>query len=196
MYYSVEIFRTLSRAGRNSSNPEKTALRKWSEEPGYVEILQQRIGNLVIKRLLLIKGNQISQVKVCSAFLCMGKCKSPDSLKSFLSYASQLSGPLFFVFQSGASFPQGSLWAVGVVWWLLDRRYLTSCVPLGLTGSGWRAVIAEDILVYWHGGKYSISVSSSWSGIRPMFGDMSFLSQCTGRLIPDQAIILIDNSRC
>ena len=82
-----------------------------------------------------------------------------------------------------------------LVGWLLDRRY-SSCVPLGLTGSGWRAVIADDILVYWHGRKYSISVSSSWSGIWPTFGDMSFLSHGTGRLIPDQAIIFIDNSRC
>ena len=45
-----------------------------------------------------------------------------------------------------------------LVGWLLDRRY-SSCVPLGLTGSGWRAVIADDILVYWHGRKYSFSHS-------------------------------------
>ena len=37
-----------------------------------------------IKRLLLIKENQISQVKEFSAFLCMGRCKSLGSLKSFL----------------------------------------------------------------------------------------------------------------
>ena len=35
---------------------------------------------------------QTSQVKEFSAFLCMGRCKSLGSLKSFLSYASQLSG--------------------------------------------------------------------------------------------------------
>ena len=144
MYYSVEIFRTLSRAGRNSSNPEKTALRKWSEEPGYVEILQQRVGNLVIKRLLLIKGNQISQVKECSAFLCMGKCKSPDSLKSFLSYASQLSGPVSFVFQSGASFPQGSLWAVAV------SRMAARSQVFVLCSFGAHRVRLEGCNCWWH----------------------------------------------
>ena len=36
------------------------------------------------KRLLLIKDNQISQVKKFSAFLCMGRCKSLGSLKSSL----------------------------------------------------------------------------------------------------------------
>ena len=35
-----------------------------------------------IKRLLLIKENQTSQVNDLSAFLCMGRCKSLGSLKS------------------------------------------------------------------------------------------------------------------
>ena len=39
-----------------------------------------------------MKENQISQVKVFSAFPCMGRCKSLSSLKLLLSYASQLSG--------------------------------------------------------------------------------------------------------
>jgi len=56
-------------------------------------------GSLIIKRLLVIKENQISQVKEFSTFLCMGRCKTLVSLKSFLSYASQLSGAsiLFFL---------------------------------------------------------------------------------------------------
>jgi len=41
-------------------------------------------------RLLLIK--QISQIKEFSAFLCMEWCKSLNSLKWFLWYASQVSG--------------------------------------------------------------------------------------------------------
>ena len=73
-----------------SSNPEETALRLRGEEPGNVEVLQKRARSLNIKRQLLMKENQICQVKECSAFLCMGKCKSLDSLTSFLSYASQL----------------------------------------------------------------------------------------------------------
>ena len=91
MFYLVEIFRIPSPGDSISSDPEKTALRRQEEEPGYTEVLQQRGGGLNVKRLLLIKESQISQVKECSAFLYMGRCKSLGSLKSFLSYASQLS---------------------------------------------------------------------------------------------------------
>ena len=41
-------------------------------------------GNWNIKRLLLIKENQTSQVNEHSAFLCMGRYKGLGSLKSFL----------------------------------------------------------------------------------------------------------------
>ena len=41
---------------------------------------------------------QISQVEEFSAFLCMGICKSLGSLKSFPSYAFQLSGASVFWF--------------------------------------------------------------------------------------------------
>ena len=53
--------------------------------------LQQKAGSLNIKRLLLIKENQVSQIKEFGALLCMGKCKHLGLLKSFLLYASQLS---------------------------------------------------------------------------------------------------------
>ena len=75
-----------------------------------------------------LKGNQISQVKEFSAFLCMGRWKSLGSLISFLLYESQLSwvsSPVFvFIF---------------TVWWLLRQRYCSpSWVPLGLISSqGW-----------------------------------------------------------
>ena len=74
-----------------SSNPERTALRRWGKESGYIEVLQQRAGSPNIKRLLLIKENQISQVKEFCVFLGMERWKSLGSLKSFLSYACQLS---------------------------------------------------------------------------------------------------------
>ena len=48
--------------------------------------------SLNIKRLLLIKENQISQVKEISIFLCMGRRKSLCPLKLLLSYAHHLSG--------------------------------------------------------------------------------------------------------
>ena len=62
------------------------------EQSGFIGVLQQRTGSLNIKRLLLIKENQTSQVKEFSAFLYMGRCKSLGSLKSLLGYAPQLSG--------------------------------------------------------------------------------------------------------
>ena len=83
MLYSVGIFRTSSLADSISSNPERTALRRQGDEPGYIKVLQQRAGSLNFERLL-IKENQISQVKEFSAFLCMGRGKSLGSLKLFL----------------------------------------------------------------------------------------------------------------
>ena len=92
MLYSVGNFRTSSTGHSIASNPKRTALRRWGEEPGFTEALQQRAGSLNIKRLLLIKENQISQIKEFSTFLCMGRCKSLGSLKSFPWSAPLLSG--------------------------------------------------------------------------------------------------------
>ena len=84
IFYLVEMFRTSVLGGGMSRNPERTALRRQGEEPGYTEVLQQRAGSLNIKRLLLINGNQISQVMEFSTFLYMERCKSLGSLKSSL----------------------------------------------------------------------------------------------------------------
>ena len=54
-------------------------------EPGDTEVLQQREGSLYVKRVLLIKESQITQVQEFSAFLCVGRCKSLGSLKTFIS---------------------------------------------------------------------------------------------------------------
>ena len=72
------------------------------EEPRGLGVLQQRPGSQYIRGLLLTKENQTSQVQEFSTFLCMGRCKSLGSLKSFLSYAPQLSGAriLGFLIQS------------------------------------------------------------------------------------------------
>ena len=98
MFYSVKIFRTSSPRDSISSNPEKTASRRWGDEPGYIEVLQQRAGSLNIKRLLIIKENQIFQAKEFRTFVCMGRCKSLDSLRSFLWYAPRLLGPVSYIF--------------------------------------------------------------------------------------------------
>ena len=90
MFYAVGLFSTSSLGDSISSNPERTALRRPEEDAGYTQVLYPRAGSLNIKRLLLIKENQLSQVKQFSAFLCMGRCKNLGSLKSLLSYTSQL----------------------------------------------------------------------------------------------------------
>ena len=64
-----------------SSSPERTALRRRREEPGYRNFATI---SLNVKRLLLIKENQIFQVKEFSVFLCMGRWKILGSMKSFL----------------------------------------------------------------------------------------------------------------
>jgi len=84
MFYSVGIFKTASPEDSITSNPERTVLRRQREEPDHTEVLQQRAGNLNVKRLLLIKENQIFQVKEFSVFLCMGRWKILGSMKSFL----------------------------------------------------------------------------------------------------------------
>ena len=74
MFYSVGIFRISRLRDSISSNPERTAPRRW-RWGGQVRLyrsLQQRAGSLNIKWLLLVKENQISQVEEFRAFLCMG----------------------------------------------------------------------------------------------------------------------------
>ena len=70
MIYSVGMFRTSSPGDSISRSPNIIALWRWGEEPGYIEVLHQRASILNIKRLLLIKEDQIAQVKEFSAFLC------------------------------------------------------------------------------------------------------------------------------
>ena len=62
MFHLAGIFWTSSLEGSISSNLERIASRRQGEEPGYTEVFQQRACSLNIKRLLLIKENQVSQV--------------------------------------------------------------------------------------------------------------------------------------
>ena len=119
MLYMVGTFRTSSLGDSISSNPERTELRRRWEKSGYVEVLQQRAGNLNIKRLLLTKENQISKIKEFSTFLCMGIFKSlAHSPHMHLSYLGLVS----CVFQI-----LSSLWAHCIAWlqswWLTDHRH-------------------------------------------------------------------------
>ena len=56
-----------------------------SGDPGDIEVLQLQEGSLNVKRVLLIKESQITQVQQFSAFLCVGRCKSLGSLKASIS---------------------------------------------------------------------------------------------------------------
>ena len=77
-------FKTSGPGDSNSHKPERTAPRSQGGEPGYIEVLQQRVGSQNIKRLSSVKENQIAQVKEFSSSLWMGRCKSLGSQKSFL----------------------------------------------------------------------------------------------------------------
>ena len=76
MFCLVEIFRTSSPGDSISGNTERTIPRMPCRGVGLYRSLQQGERSLNIKVLLLIKENQISQVKEFSAFLCMGRCES------------------------------------------------------------------------------------------------------------------------
>lgn len=71
LFYVVGNFRSSSLGDSISTDPERTALRRRGEEPGSIEVLQQRAGSLNVKRLFLIKENQVFQVKEFSACLWM-----------------------------------------------------------------------------------------------------------------------------
>ena len=86
MFYLVETFRTSTQeaTSRVTLRVQTAPARAGGEEPGHIEVFQQRAGSLNIKRLSYMKDNQITQVKDFSAFPCMGRCKNLGSLKSFL----------------------------------------------------------------------------------------------------------------
>ena len=181
-----------------SSNPERTALRRRGEDPSrYIEVLPQRAGSLnwccccqVASVMsdsvrphrwqwsLLIKENQVTRVKEFSASLCVGRCRSLDSLKSSLSFAFWPSQASILWF-SHPELPWGSQRGVAAVQWLLDPRYSPSWVPSGLTSSPWRTVIADDcdIRVFWYGRKYSISQLRSNKTVVRKTGGARFPSQ-------------------
>ena len=131
MFFSVEFLHL-------SPGVSLLALKDCSEEvrrePGYIGVFAAKTQN--IKRLLLIKENQTSQVNEFSTFLYMGRCKSLGSLKSFLWYAPSLSGAsIWFCFPSWIP----SVRAAAVV---DGQRAPTSCV-------------------YWHGRWHSLCTSKT-----------------------------------
>ena len=137
MFHFLGIFRTSSLGDSISSDPERADPRRWGEEPGYIEVLQQMAGSLNIKRFLLFKENQISQVKKFSALLCMG------SLKPSLLDTPHLIGASVLCFFHGQRRLEGYT-VHGVTKsqtrlsdWAPNPVFFTSWAPLGLAiGSG------------------------------------------------------------
>ena len=85
LFYLADFLRTSSLGRSISDNTEKIVLKGQGEGSRIYRVFcNKRLGNQNIKRLLLIKADQTSQVNAFRAFLCMGTCKSVDSLKSFL----------------------------------------------------------------------------------------------------------------
>ena len=61
--------------------------KRWRNELGYIEVYSSTNTRRLFKsesKRLLMKENQIAQLKKFSTFLCMGRCRSLGSLKSFL----------------------------------------------------------------------------------------------------------------
>ena len=64
MFYLVGVFRTASLGDSTSSNSERTALRMWGEEPGYVEVLQQRAGSSNVRSFCKLKKTRYVRIWV------------------------------------------------------------------------------------------------------------------------------------
>ena len=80
-----------------------------------------------------LNWTEISQVKEFSAFLCMGRCKSLGSLKSFPSYASQLSGASILCFSHPELTLESSCNLMAVSW----QVFFSFLSALWLTLEGW-----------------------------------------------------------
>ena len=131
MFYLVGLFRTSAQ-----ETASQVALRELlcevgvGEESSYIELCNQKQVVWISEICLWIKENQISQVKEFSAFVCMVRCKSLDSLKSFFSYDLSFLGTVSCVFHILSS----SMLTVGSGWSLVaarSHRY-SFWVPFGL----------------------------------------------------------------
>ena len=123
--------------------------RKKVRGGGFIGVLQQRPGSQKVKRLLLMKENQISQGNEFSAFLCMGRCRSLDSLKSFLWYALCL-GSVSCLFSSWV--PLGCTIGGDYSGWGLGSQQPIFLLPGPLRahcGGGQSSLMAIASFVYW-----------------------------------------------
>ena len=114
------------------------------DELGYIEVLQQRAGGLNVKRLLLIKENQISPVKEFSAFLPMGRCKSLGSLISFLLYTPLLSGASVFTSWASLRLTVGTGCSLMAARWQMFFSFLCSL------RAHWLILEGSNCWWWWH----------------------------------------------
>ena len=84
-------FQDLNPGGSISSSLERTAPGRQGKKPGLYRSLTTKGRQTEHQKIVVNKRNQLSQVKDFSAFLCKGQYQSLGSLKSFFSYAPQLS---------------------------------------------------------------------------------------------------------
>ena len=90
IFHLADFLRTSSLGGRLSDSSEGL-LQRDKGGTRWKGVLQERPGSRYINRLLLIKESNIYQISEFSTFLYIGRCKSLDSLKSFLWHAPWLS---------------------------------------------------------------------------------------------------------
>ena len=132
MFYLAETFRT-SGPGENCSMEARGGA-------GLYRSFVTKGRCLNIKSLLLIKENQITQVKGFSAFLCMGRYRNLGSLRQFLSHAPQLPGASASILCShilsfrSSGLTVGSGYSLMAARWPLFFSFLSS---RGLTSPHW-----------------------------------------------------------
>ena len=83
------FLRTVAREAASQWTP-RVCSEEIKEEPGHMGIFAEKICSWTSKDYADHKI-QASQISDFSTFMCMGRCKSLGSLKSFLTYAPQLS---------------------------------------------------------------------------------------------------------
>ena len=126
MFHLVDSLRTSSPGHSISDNAEKTVLKRQGGRCQDIQkFWQQKTGSRSIKGSLLIKENQMFQMKEFSAFLCIGRCKSLGSLNSFLWYAPQLSGARILCFLILSSLRAHCLGSCNVMAWWLQHPLFT-----------------------------------------------------------------------
>ena len=161
MFYSVGLFRTSSPGDSISSDLGIAALRRRGEEPGYMEVLQQRAGSLNIKRWLLIKESQITQLRNIALFYVWEDARSglteiiPFICTSAIWGQFRYFHVLCFL---SSRFSVGRGCSMMAARWQTFFSFLSSLRAYWLIWESWYGwwLWHSCILVYWYSRKHSI----------------------------------------